>query len=111
MKKVFAVFASVVLFALVGFNGVAANAATVERVVNPYNNHVIYSWIEDCTVTEVQHESNRDVVYVLVDGTDDIYSFYDIEKGYWKAGMKLKASFDLCVTCGDKYPELNSVIE
>lgn len=111
MKKLAVIVASILTFAAVGFAGVAANAATVERVVNPYNNHVIYSWIEDCTVTEVQHESDRDVVYVLVDGTDDIYSFYDIEKGYWKAGMKLKASFDLCVTCGNKYPELNSVIE
>lgn len=111
MKKLAVIIASILTFAAVGFTGVSANAATVERVVNPYNNHVVYSWTEKCTVTEVQHESNRDVVYVLVDGTDDIYSFYDIENGYWKAGMKLKASFDLCVTCGDKYPELNSVIE
>lgn len=88
-----------------------ANAATVERTTNPYTGHMVYSWIEQCTVTEVQHESNRDVVFVVVDGTDDIYSFYDIEKGYWKAGMNLKASFDLCVTCGDEYPELNCVVE
>lgn len=87
-----------------------ANAATVERTVNPYTGHIVYSWIEQCTVTEVQHESNRDVVFVVVDGTEDIYSFYDTET-YWRSGMKLKASFDLCVTCGDKYPELNSVIE
>ena len=111
MKKVFAAFASVVLFALVGFGSVAANAATVERTVNPYNSHVVYSWIEQCTVVEVQHESNRDVIYVLVDGTNDEYSFFDLEKGYWKAGMSLKASFDLCVTCGDEYPELNCVVE
>lgn len=71
----------------------------------------VYSWTEQCTVTEVQRESNRDVVFVVIDGTEDIYSFYDTETNYWKSGMKLKASFDLCVTCGDKYPELNSVIE
>lgn len=88
-----------------------ANAATVERTTNPYTGHMVYSWIEQCTVTEVQHESNRYVVFVVVDGTNDEYSFYDIEMGYWKAGMKLKASFDLCVTCGDKYPELNCVVE
>jgi len=110
MKKVFVAFASIILFSCVGFASVAANAATVERTVNPYTGHMVYSWIEDCTVTEVQHESNRDVVFVVVDGTDDIYSFYDIEQGYWKAGMNLKASFDLCVTCGDEYPELNGVV-
>ena len=86
------------------------NAATVERTISP-SRHMVYSWTEQCTVTEVQHESNRDVVFVVVDGTEDIYSFYDVETDYWKSGIKLKASFDLCVTCGDKYPELNSVIE
>lgn len=87
-----------------------ANAATVGRTISP-SEHMVYSWTEQCTVTEVQHESNRDVVFVVVDGTEDIYSFYDMEMGYWKSGMKLKASFDLCVTCGDKYSELNSVID
>ena len=110
MKKVAVIVASILTFAAVGFASVAANAATVERTVNPYTGHMVYSWVEDCTVVEVQHESDRDVVYVMVDGTDDIYSFYNIEKGYWKAGMSLKASFDLCVTCGDKYPELNGVV-
>lgn len=110
MKKFAVVIASVLMFITVGICGVAANAATVERTTSP-SGHMVYSWTEQCTVTEVQHESNRDVVFVVVDGTEDIYSFYDVEMGYWKSGMKLKASFDLCVTCGDKYPELNSVIE
>lgn len=110
MKKFAVVIASVLMFVTVGFGGVAANAATVERTISP-SGHMVYSWAEQCTVTEVHHESNRDVVFVVVDGTEDIYSFYDVETDYWKSGMKLKASFDLCVTCGDKYPELNSVIE
>lgn len=108
MKKFAVVIASVLMMSLcVAFH---ANAATVERTISP-SGHMVYSWTEQCTVTEVQHESNRDVVFVVVDGTEDIYSFYDVETDYWKSGMKLKASFDLCVTCGDKYPELNSVIE
>lgn len=110
MKKLAVVIASVLMFAAVGFCGVTANAATVERTISP-SWRMVYSWTEQCTVTEVQHESNRDVVFVVVDGTEDIYSFYDVETDYWKSGMKLKASFDLCVTCVDKYPELNSVIE
>lgn len=110
MKKFAIVIASVLMFVTVGVCGVAANAATVERTTSP-SGHMVYSWTEQCTVTEVQHESNRDVVFVVVDGTEDIYSFYDTETNYWKSGMKLKASFDLCVTCADKYPELNSVIE
>ena len=110
MKKFAVVIASVLMFATVCFGGVAANAATVERTTNKAG-HMVYSWTEQCTVTEVQHESNRDVVFVVVDGTEDIYSFYDTETNYWKSGMKLKASFDLCVTCGDEYPELNSVVE
>lgn len=110
MKKLAIVIASVLMFITVGVCGVAANAATVERTTSP-SGHMVYSWTEQCTVTEVQHESNRDVVFVVVDGTEDIYSFYDTETNYWKSGMKLKASFDLCVTCADKYPELNSVIE
>lgn len=110
MKKLAVVIASILMFATVGFGGVAANAATVERTISPFW-HMVYSWTEQCTVTEIQHDSNRDVVFVVVDGTEDIYSFYDVETDYWKSGMKLKASFGLCVTCGDKYPELDSVIE
>ena len=87
-----------------------ANAATVERTTNKAG-HVIDSFYMMCRVVDVDHEENKDVVFVVVDGTEDIYSFYDVETDYWKSGMKLKASFDLCVTCGDKYPELNSVIE
>lgn len=107
MNKIASALVSLVLVAGMV---VTANAATVERTISP-SRHMVYSWTEQCTVTEVQHESNRDVVFVVVDGTEDIYSFYDVETDYWKSGMKLKASFDLCVTCGDKYPELNSVIE
>lgn len=107
MKKLFAVLSAVVLS--IAF-AVSANAATVERTVSP-SGHVVFSWIEECTVLEVEHEKDKDVVFVLVDGSEEVYSFYDIEAGYWKPGMTLKAVFDLCVTCGDEYPELNTVVE
>lgn len=107
MKNLKIVAAVLLMYLCVAFH---ANAATVERTISP-SRHMVYSWTEQCTVTEVQHESNRDVIFVVVDGTEDIYSFYDTETDYWKSGMKLKALFDLCVTCEDKYPELNSVIE
>mgnify|MGYP004523983849 CR=1 FL=1 len=107
MKKVFAAFASVVLFALVGFTGVAANAAAIERTISP-SNHVVISFEMPCKVFKVEHKADMDVVHVE-DNSENIWSFYCVEKGYWKPGDTLRCIFDYCQDC--ETLELNCVVE
>lgn len=105
MKKVFAAFASVVLFALVGFTGVAANAATVERTISP-SGHVIDSFYMMCRVVDVQ---NDDIKYIITveDNSGNKWEFFDSED-YWKQGDKMTCVFDYCETC--ETLELNGVV-
>ena len=105
MKKVFVAFASVVLFALVGFTGVAANAATVERTISP-SGHVIDSFYMTCRVVDVQ---NDDIKYIITveDNSGNKWEFFDSED-YWKKGDKMTCVFDYCETC--ETLELNGVV-
>ena len=106
MKKVFVAFASVVLFALVGFGSVAANAAEIERTVSP-SGHVIDSFYMVCRVIEVEHDKDVDTITVE-DNSGNNWEFYDVEKGYWKKGDKMTCVFDYCETC--ETLELNGVV-
>lgn len=83
-----------------------ANAATVERTTNKAG-HVIDSFYMMCRVVDVDHEENRDVVFVE-DNSGNCWSFYDVEIGYWKKGDKMTCVFDYCETC--KTLELNGVV-
>ena len=64
-----------------------ANAATVERTVSP-SGHVIDSFYMMCRVVDIDHEENKDVVFVE-DNSGNCWSFYDVEIGYWKKGDKM----------------------
>ena len=107
MKKLAVVIASILMFATVGFGGVAANTATVERTTNKAG-HVIDSFYMMCRVVDVNHEENKDVVFVE-DNSGNCWSFYDVEIGYWKKGDKMTCVFDYCETC--ETLELNGVVE
>lgn len=106
MKKVFAAFASVILFALVGFTGVAANAATVERTISP-SGHVIDSFYMMCRVADVQNDGIKYIITVE-DNSGNKWEFFDSED-YWKKGDKMTCVFDYCETC--ETLELNGVVE
>ena len=83
-----------------------ANAATVERTTNK-DGHVIDSFYMMCRVVDVDHEENRDVVFVE-DNSGNCWSFYDVEIGHWKKGDKMTCVFDYCETC--ETLELNGVV-
>ena len=83
-----------------------ANAATVERTINKAG-HVIDSFYMMCRVVDVNHEENKDVVFVE-DNSGNCWSFYDVEIGYWKKGDKMTCVFDYCETC--ETLELNGVV-
>ena len=83
-----------------------ANAATVERTTNKAG-HVIDSFYMMCRVVDVEHEENKDVVFVE-DNSGNCWSFYDVEIGYWKKGDKMTCVFDYCETC--ETLELNGVV-
>lgn len=83
-----------------------ANAATVERTTNKAG-HVIDSFYMMCRVVDVDHEENKDVVFVE-DNSGNCWSFYDVEIGYWKKGDKMTCVFDYCETC--ETLELNGVV-
>lgn len=83
-----------------------ANAATVERTTNKAG-HVIDSFYMMCRVADVDHEENKDVVFVE-DNSGNCWSFYDVEIGYWKKGDKMTCVFDYCETC--ETLELNGVV-
>ena len=83
-----------------------ANAATVERTTNKAG-HVIDSFYMMCRVVDVNHEENKDVVFVE-DNSGNCWSFYDVEIGYWKKGDKMTCVFDYCETC--ETLELNGVV-
>ena len=83
-----------------------ANAATVERTTNKAG-HVIDSFYMMCRVVDVNHEENKDVVFVE-DNSGNCWSFYDVEIGYWKKGDKMTCVFDYCETC--ETFELNGVV-
>ena len=83
-----------------------ANAATVERTTNKAG-HVIDSFYMMCRVVDVNHEENKDVVFVE-DNSGNFWSFYDVEIGYWKKGDKMTCVFDYCETC--ETLELNGVV-
>lgn len=83
-----------------------ANAATVERTTNKAG-HVIDSFYMMCRVVNIDHEENKDVVFVE-DNSGNCWSFYDVEIGYWKKGDKMTCVFDYCETC--ETLELNGVV-
>ena len=83
-----------------------ANAATVERTTNKAG-HVIDSFYMMCRVVDVNHEENKDVVFVE-DNSGNCWSFYDVEIGYWKKDDKMTCVFDYCETC--ETLELNGVV-
>lgn len=83
-----------------------ANAATVERTTNNAG-HVIDSFYMMCRVVDVNHEENKDIVFVE-DNSGNCWSFYDVEIGYWKKGDKMTCVFDYCETC--ETLELNGVV-
>lgn len=83
-----------------------ANAATVERTTNKAG-HVIDSFYMMCRVVDVNHEENKDVVFVE-DNSGNCWSFYDVEIGYQKKGDKMTCVFDYCETC--ETLELNGVV-
>lgn len=104
MNKIASALVSLVLVA-----GMAANASasTVERTTNKAG-HVIDSFYMMCRVVDINHEANRDVVFVE-DNSGNCWSFYDVEIGYWKKGDKMTCVFDYCETC--ETLELNGVVE
>lgn len=104
MKNLKIVFAALLLSLCFTFH---ANAATVERTISP-SGHVIDSFYMMCRVVDVNHEENRDVVFVE-DNSGNCWSFYDVEIGYWKKGDKMTCVFDYCETC--ETLELNGVVE
>lgn len=105
MKKLAIVIASVLMFATVGFGGVTANAATVERTVSP-SGHVINSFYMLCRVVDVQNDGIRNIITVE-DNSGNKWEFFDSED-YWKKGDKMTCVFDYCETC--ETLELNGVV-
>lgn len=98
---------ALVSLALVAGMAVNASASTVERTTNKAG-HVIDSFYMMCRVVDINHEANRDVVFVE-DNSGNCWSFYDVEIGYWKKGDKVTCVFDYCETC--ETLELNGVVE
>ena len=98
---------ALVSLALVAGMAVNASASTVERTTNKAG-HVIDSFYMMCRVVDINHEANRDVVFVE-DNSGNCWSFYDVEIGYWKKGDKMTCVFDYCETC--ETLELNGVVE
>lgn len=105
MKKLAIVIASVLMFATVGFGGVTANAATVERTVSP-SGHVINSFYMMCRVVDVQNDGIKNIITVE-DNSGNKWEFFDSED-YWKKGDKMTCVFDYCETC--ETLELNGVV-
>lgn len=103
MKNLKIVAAVLLMSLCVAFH---ANAATVERTTNKAG-HVIDSFYMMCRVVDVDHEENKDVVFVE-DNSGNCWSFYDVEIGYWKKGDKMTCVFDYCETC--ETLELNGVV-
>ena len=103
MKNLKIVVAVLMMSLCVAFH---ANAATVERTTNKAG-HVIDSFYMMCRVVDVNHEENKDVVFVE-DNSGNCWSFYDVEIGYWKKGDKMTCVFDYCETC--ETLELNGVV-
>lgn len=103
MKNLKIVAAVLLMSMCVAFH---ANAATVERTTNKAG-HVIDSFYMMCRVVDIDHEENKDVVFVE-DNSGNCWSFYDVEIGYWKKGDKMTCVFDYCETC--ETLELNGVI-
>lgn len=103
MKKFAIVIASILLAAS---TAIGASASTIERTVSP-SNHVIDSFYMMCRVVDISHEADKDVVFVE-DNSGNCWSFYDVEKGYWKKGDKMTCIFDYCETC--ETLELNGVV-
>ena len=106
MKKLAVVIASILMFATVGFGGVAANAATVERTTNKAG-HVIDSFYMMCHVVDVQNDGIKYIITVE-DNSGNNWEFFDSED-YWKKGDKMTCVFDYCETC--ETLELNGVVE
>ena len=98
---------ALVSLALVAGMAVNSSASTVERTTNKAG-HVIDSFYMMCRVVNINHEANRDVVFVE-DNSGNCWSFYDVEIGYWKKGDKMTCVFDYCETC--ETLELNGVVE
>ena len=105
MKKFAVVIASVLMFATVGFCGVAANAATVERTTNKAG-HVIDSFYMMCRVVDVQNDGIKNIITVE-DNSGNNWEFFDSED-YWKKDDKMTCVFDYCETC--ETLELNGVV-
>ena len=103
MKNLKIVVAALLMSLCVAFH---ANAATVERTTNKAG-HAIDSFYMMCRVVDVDHEENKDVVFVE-DNSGNCWSFYDVEIGYWKKGDKMTCVFDYCETC--ETLELNGVV-
>ena len=103
MKNLKVVVAALLMSMCFAFH---ANAATVERTTNKAG-HVIDSFYMMCRVVDVNHEENKDVVFVE-DNSGNCWSFYDVEIGYWKKGDKMTCVFDYCETC--ETLELNGVV-
>lgn len=103
MKNLKIVVAALLMSLCVVFH---ASAATVERTTNKAG-HVIDSFYMMCRVVDVNHEENKDVVFVE-DNSGNCWSFYDVEIGYWKKGDKMTCVFDYCETC--ETLELNGVV-
>ena len=103
MKNLKIVVAALLMSLCVVFH---ANAATIERTTNKAG-HVIDSFYMMCRVVDVNHEENKDVVFVE-DNSENCWSFYDVEIGYWKKGDKMTCVFDYCETC--ETLELNGVV-
>lgn len=97
---------ALVSLALVAGMAVNASASTVERTTNKAG-HVIDSFYMMCRVVDINHEANRDVVFVE-DNSGNCWSFYDVEIGYWKKDDKMTCVFDYCETC--ETLELNGVV-
>lgn len=106
MKKLAIIVASILTFAAVGFTGVAANAATIERTISP-SGHVIDSFYMMCRVVDVQNDGIKYIITVE-DNSGNKWEFFDSED-YWKKGDKMTCVFDYCETC--ETLELNGVVE
>lgn len=106
MKKLAVVIASILMFVTVGFGGVSANAATVERTISP-SGHVIDSFYMMCCVIDVQNDGIKYIITVE-DNSGNNWEFFDSED-YWKKGDKMTCVFDYCETC--ETLELNGVVE
>lgn len=106
MKKFAVVIASVLMFITVGFSGVAANAATIERTISP-SGHVIDSFYMMCRVVDVQNDGIKYIITVE-DNSNNKWEFFASED-YWKKGDKMTCVFDYCETC--ETLELNGVVE